>query len=127
MQRSGPHSYRDLIVWGRSMTFVTEVYRLTRRFPRDEIFGLMAQLRRASVSIPSNIAEGHARPRRDYLRFLRIARGSVQETETQLLIAIELGFVTPADCDAALKLADEVNRMLAGLGRATRASRKGTP
>ena len=100
------------------MDLVREIYVVTRRFPRDEIFALGAQLRRAAVSVPSNIAEGNGRQRRrDYVRFLLIARGSLQEIETQLLIARDLGYVPAEVIEHADQLTGEVGRMLAGLIR----------
>jgi four helix bundle protein len=100
------------------MDLVREIYVVTRRFPRDEIFALGAQLRRAAVSVPSNIAEGNGRQRRrDYVRFLLIARGSLQEIETQLLIARDLGYVPAHVIEHADQLTGEVGRMLAGLIR----------
>ena len=89
-------SYRELEGWKLAMSPVQEVYALTRDFPADERFGLTTQLRRAAVSIPSCIAEGHARPTtRDYIRFIGMASGSAAEVETQLLIAANLGMASP--------------------------------
>ena len=87
-------SHRDLDVWNLSVEFVTEIYDLSRRFPEDEKFGLTSQIRRAAVSISSNIAEGAARgSRKEFMRFLYIALGSLAEIETQLLIATNLGYL----------------------------------
>ena len=87
-------SYRDLLVWQKSMGLVADVYRLTRSFPREEQYGLTAQIRRSAVSIPSNIAEGHGRHgTKDYLRFLGMANGSLFELQTQLEIARTLEFL----------------------------------
>jgi four helix bundle protein len=87
-------SFRDLRVWRSAMEFVVQVYRVTRAFPADERFGLTSQLRRAAVSVPSNIAEGHGRATvGEWLQFLGHARGSVFEVETQLLVAYRLGYV----------------------------------
>ena len=81
-------SFRELVVWQKSMRLATDVYRLTQDFPRQEIYGLVSQLRRAAVSVPSNIAEGHGRSSiEDYRKFLWIARGSNFEMQTQLEIA----------------------------------------
>ena len=86
-------TYRELLVWQKSMQLVTEVYRLTASYPRQEIYGLVSQMRRAAVSIPSNLAEGQARYHpRDFLRFIGHARGSLVELETQLMISIQLGY-----------------------------------
>ena len=108
--------YKDLIAWQKGMDLVEGVYRLSARFPREETFGLTSQLRRAAVSVPSNIAEGYSRPSRsDYIRFLDIARGSANEAETQLLIAIRLKFVTEKESADVLGLAREEQRILKGL------------
>lgn len=108
--------YRDLIVWNKSMDLVSEVYRLTKRFPREETYGLISQLRRAAVSVPSNIAEGQGRHyRREFVHFLRTARGSVMEIETQVLISSRLGYIDDAEGRALLAGCDEVSRLLQGL------------
>ena len=87
-------SYRDLIVWQKSMSLVTLVYKMAMQFPTDEKFGLISQIRRSAISIPYNIAEGYGRNyRKDYSRFLQIARGSLFENQTQLEIAVNLDFV----------------------------------
>ncbi|WP_295585142.1 four helix bundle protein [uncultured Lamprocystis sp.] len=112
----GVRDYRDLIVWQKSMDLVTEVYRLTRGFPREELFGLTSQVRRAAVSIPSNIAEGQARQSTaEFRRFLSIAQGSRAEVETQLLIAVRLNYSTESDVQTAVSLLTEIQKMLAVL------------
>jgi len=104
-------SHRDLVVWQRAMELIEEIYRLTERFPSDEKFGLVSQMRRAAVSIPSNIAEGFRRLHRpEYRQFLSIARGSGAELETQLEISRRL--FTTLDYSKAENLVDEVMRML---------------
>lgn len=103
--------YRDLQVWGKAMSLVEEVYRLTNGFPDAERFGLSSQIQRAAVSVPSNIAEGHARGGGDYSRHVSIARGSLAELETQLEIAVRLRYVTREQVKAAWKLSQEVGRM----------------
>lgn len=109
-------SYRDLDAWRRSMDLVTAIYTLSKRFPNEEQFGLVTQIRRAAVSIPSNIAEGQGRIHAaDFLRFLSIARGSLAETETQLLIAVRLGYVGRESAKDAWLLAQHVGRLLNGL------------
>ena len=119
--------YRDLVVWERAVDLVAEIYRLTARFPREEQFGLTAQIRRASVSVAANIAEGSGRATsRDLMNFLSITRGSLQEAESLVFVAQRLGFVSAADCIEALRLADETSRMLAAL-RATIAKRNRRP
>src|SRR6476646_11745789 len=91
-------TFRDLIAWQRAMVLAKEVYRVTGGMPESEKFGLTNQMRRAAVSIPSNIAEGHARQSRaDYLKFLRIARGSLAELATQVELAVNLKMLPPHD------------------------------
>ena len=108
--------YRDLVVWQRAVEFVVELYRLSATFPRDERFGLTAQLRRASVSVAANIAEGSGRATsRDLMNFLSYARGSLNEAESMVFVAQRLGLVRADDCIPALRLADETSRMLTGL------------
>ncbi len=111
-------SYRDLDVWQLAMDIVIEIYRVTRAFPAEEKFGLVSQLRRAGVAIPSNIAEGHGRlGAAEFRRFVSIARGSVAEVETQLAVAVAIGFI---DVDAITSLSsqlDQLSRMLFGLYR----------
>ena len=119
--------YRDLVVWQRAIDFVAEIYRLSARFPRDEQFGLTAQIRRASVSVTSNIAEGSGRATsRDLMNFLSYARGSLKEAESLLFVAQRLGFVRADDCTQSLHLADETSRMLTGLRSSVR-KRNRTP
>ena len=109
-------SHRDLRVWQKSMSLVVAVYRLTRTFPRDELFGLTSQMRRSAVSIPSNIAEGHGRlNRREFNQFLRISRGSMSELQTQLEIAAALKIGEPALLRQAQEVATEVGKMLLSL------------
>ncbi|MBP6470961.1 MAG: four helix bundle protein [Chloroflexi bacterium] len=86
-------SYRDLLVWQRAMDFSVHVYQVTSSFPSSEMYGLTNQMRRAAVSIPSNIAEGHMRTRSEFGHFLRIARGSLAELETQLELAQRIGYL----------------------------------
>jgi four helix bundle protein len=114
-------SYRDLIVWQKSIDLVVESYRLTRRLPTSERFGLISQIQRAAVSIPANIAEGHGRHHRDdYRQFLSIARGSLKELETHSVIIEKLGYLSAADLRRARSLCDEVSRMLSSLHRRLR-------
>jgi four helix bundle protein len=111
--------YKDLEVWQKAIAVVSEIYRLTSSFPESEKFGITNQMRRAAVSIPSNIAEGSARHHvADFIHFLRIADGSAAELETQLIISEKLGFVTDTE-----KLAQEIiviRRMLAALIKSLR-------
>lgn len=111
-------SYRDLVAWQKAMDLVTEVYRLTASFPGIERFGLVAQPRRAAVSVPSNIAEGYGRgTTADYLRFLRAARGSLYEIDTQMLLSVRLGLLAQTDYDRTLERINECGRILAALIR----------
>jgi len=87
--------FKSLMVWQKSVSLVTEIYLLTENYPKNEVFGLTSQIRRASVSIPSNISEGHSRrSSSDYIQFLKIARGSLAELETQILISKNLNFIS---------------------------------
>jgi four helix bundle protein len=109
-------SYQDLIAWRKAMELVTEIYRSTGEFPRDELYGLTNQLRRAAVSVPSNIAEGQARfSQKEFRHFLSHARGSLVEIETQLIIAQSLGYLQENDSRALLAKAGELGRILNGL------------
>ena len=93
-------SYRDLVAWNKAMELVTEIYRVTHNFPKEELFGLMSQLRRAAVSIPSNIAEGKGRlSKGEFRQFLGNARGSLAEVETQILIAQNLSYLDKSEAD----------------------------
>jgi four helix bundle protein len=108
--------YKDLLVWQKAMQLVTEVYRVTKKFPGDELFGLTNQVRRAAVSIPSNIAEGQAQlSKGDFRRFLGHARASLCELETQVLIAQNLDYLSPDEGKQLLNLTGEVGKMLNGL------------
>lgn len=116
-------AYTELRVWQTSMDLAEAVYALTARFPREEIYGLTAQMRRASVSIPSNIAEGYGREQRGYLaQFLRIALGSARELETQLKLAVRLKFVDEVQSATARTQCDDVGKMLRGLIRSVETS-----
>ncbi|OGI95517.1 hypothetical protein A2917_03105 [Candidatus Nomurabacteria bacterium RIFCSPLOWO2_01_FULL_42_17] len=107
------HSYKDLIVWQKSIELVICVYELTEKFPREEIYGLTSQIRRSVVSIPSNIAEGRRRgTRADYLHFLRMSYGSGAELETQLIIARKLPKTIKLDYNKIDSLLEEVMKML---------------
>ncbi|MBN1489879.1 MAG: four helix bundle protein [Phycisphaerae bacterium] len=121
-------TYRDLMVWQKAMALVTEVYRLSRRFPKEEVYGLMAQMRRCAVSIPSSIAEGYGRNSTpDYVRFLRMAAGALYELQTQIEVALNLEYVRAEVVSSLYEHADEIAQMLGGLfgrldGNATRRS-----
>jgi four helix bundle protein len=108
-------NHKDLDAWKQAMDLVTMVYETTRSFPKEEVYGLTSQIRRAAVSIPSNISEGAARPgRKEFLAFLGYALGSIAEVETQLLIAERLGFCNPTGLHAQL---DRVRALALGLRR----------
>ena len=110
------NSFRDLEVWQESMLLVEDIYQLSASFPRDERFGLTAQLRRSAVSIPSNIGEGSRRKRnRPYVNHLEIALGSQGEVDVQAELAKRLRFLSPADYDALVLRIDRIGRMLNGL------------
>ena len=113
---AGIQSYRDLVVWQKSMELAAEAYRISKRFPREEEYRLTSQLLRASTSVAANIAEGHGRgTRKDYARFIRISRGSLCETETFVMLAVKVGLMDSAQAKDALKLAAEIGRMLNSL------------
>ena len=108
-------SFRDLVVWQKAMCLVEEVYSVTELFPKSELFGLRAQLRRAAVSIPSNIAEGHARRTGHYVSHLNIALGSQAELQTQLELAERLKLIERQRAQRVMTGGDEVAKMLHGL------------
>ncbi|MEM8560017.1 MAG: four helix bundle protein [Bacteroidota bacterium] len=111
-------SYTDLLVWQRAMDLVDEVYDLARCFPSDERFDLRSQVRRAAVSVPSNIAEGWGRSsKKDFIRFLFIARGSLYEVETQIRIAYRQGYIEGPVLEGLIEQGHELSRMLLGLIR----------
>jgi four helix bundle protein len=111
-----PASYRDLRVWQHSMKLALNVYAATQSFPRQELYGLVSQMRRAAVSIPSNIAEGKGRlTDRDRAHFFSQARGSLLELETQILIAAKLSYMTAATAGSLVDLSKDVGRMLNSL------------
>src|SRR5215208_1189068 len=109
-------NYSDLIAWQKAMDLVELIYKATAQFPKEEVYGLTNQLRRAAVSVPSNIAEGQGRgSANDFRRFLAISYGSLREVETQILIAKRLHFPAEAQADRVMKLAGEVGRLINGL------------
>lgn len=111
-------SYQDLLVWQKAMNFVEVCYKLTQNFPKEELFGLSSQLKRAAVSIPSNIAEGHGRiSRGEYIHFLGIAQGSLRESETQLILSFRLKFLSENKLAEALAKSKEVVILLGKLIR----------
>ena len=113
-----PRHYKELIVWQKGMSLARSIYEITARFPADERLGLISQMRRAAVSVPSNIAEGQARQStREFLQFLSHASGSVAELETQLLLSVEMKCCSRGDAEGAAGLIDEIQKMIAALRR----------
>jgi four helix bundle protein len=121
---TNPRSYKDLIVWQKGITLAKLIYALTQNFPREEKFGLVTQMRRAAISIPSNIAEGQARHTTgEFIQFISHAEGSLAELDTQLNLAVELQFSRMGNAHPAFELIAELRRMLNVLRR-TLSSRK---
>jgi len=109
-------SHKDLHVWQKSINLVTDIYDITKEFPKEELFGLTNQLRRAAVSIPSNIAEGSARNHnKEFIQFLYIAQGSCAEIETQLTISQNLNFISESTLKQLNEKLTEIRNMLIGL------------
>jgi four helix bundle protein len=109
-------TYRDLVVWQKSMSLVAEIYRLPKSFPKDETYGLTSQMRRCAVSIPSNMAEGYGRnSTSEYVRFLYIATSSLYELQTQMEIALNLRYSNKSDFDKLYESSREIERMLSSL------------
>ncbi|MBB4092283.1 four helix bundle protein [Ochrobactrum pecoris] len=107
------NSYRDIFVWQQAMELVTAIYKLTETWPKEEIYGLTSQVRRAAVSVPVNIAEGYGRDTRGaYQQFLRIAQGSLKEMETHLLIAERLGFIRSDKTEPIMAMSASVGKLL---------------
>ena len=116
--KSTAKGFRDLVVWQKTMLAVKQIYLLTRQFPADERFGLTSQMRRAAVSVASNIAEGQARHSSgEFIQFISQAEGSVAELETQLQIAIDLAYCTAAESDPVFNLLEEIRKMPNSLRR----------
>ena len=119
-------SFRDLVVWQKAMNLVELIYSISRQFPSDERYALTSQLRRASVSVPSNIAEGYGRhSTADYIRFLQITLGSLNELQTQLELGVRLGFVEKETVSSAFGLCTEIEKMLVSLITKLRSKIKG--
>jgi len=107
------NTYRDLIVWQKAMTLVTDVYLVTSGFPKEEMFSITSQIKRSSVSVPSNLAEGFGRHyTREFIRFMQISRGSLYELQTQLEIAGNLNFLDKENLENLLEKSNEIERML---------------
>jgi four helix bundle protein len=120
-------SYRELEVWKKSIQIVVEVYRLTASYPRDELFGLVSQLRRAAVSVPANIAEGYGRATRgEYLNQLSVARGSLNELETLCIVSTRLGVASTPAIEKVQTLVSDAQRMMYRLRTRLQASRTKT-
>ena len=120
--------YRELIAWQKAIDLVENVYRQTAGFPRQELYGLTTQIRRAAVSIPSNIAEGqgrHTTP--DFLRFLAIANGSLKEVETQFYIARRLGYLDERQLAVSTDRTEEIGRLISGLRKSLKAKSSRDP
>jgi four helix bundle protein len=121
MEPSKRRDYRDLVLWQRAVELAAEVHLVTLKLPRHELFGLSAQMRRSAVSIPSNIAEGSGRrTTREFIAFLHIARGSLSELRTQLLLAVKVAYVTGPEISVAENLTDEVGKLLNAVIRGLR-------
>src|SRR3954470_21412747 len=111
-------NYKDLVVWQKGIALAKAMYQLTTTFPGEEKFGLISQMRRAAVSIPSNIAEGQARHTTgEFIQFISHAEGSTAELETQLILSVELGFTVKDQTTSEFILLDDIRRMLNGLRR----------
>ena len=109
-------THKDLLVWQKSIAFVTAIYNLTKSFPKEELYCIVSQIRRAAVSIPSNMAEGCARRNtREYIQFLYVSLGSAAELETQLIISSNLGYINENDNQNIIKNLEEIIRMITGL------------
>ena len=115
-------NYSDLVAWQKAMDLVELIYKATAQFPKEEVYGLTNQMRRAAVSVPSNIAEGQGRgSANDFRRFLSISYGSLREVETQILIAKRLHYLNDAQAERIMNLAGEVGRLINGLGNSLEA------
>jgi four helix bundle protein len=118
MKTNTTRSYKDRVVWQKGIQLAKLVYSLTRSFPAEEKFGIVAQMRRAAVSVPSNIAEGQARHTPgEFIQFISHAEGSVAELDTQLIVCVELMYTRAKDVDALFELISELRRMLNALRR----------
>ena len=114
-----PRGFRTLNAWKKAYELTIEIYRLSKKFPKEETYALTSQLQRAAVSVPANIAEGYERNhRKEYLQFLFIAKGSLGEVETYLQLAKDLGYLTGSDYFAANGIREETSRIIKGLIRA---------
>ena len=113
-----PQNFKDLLVWQRGMELAKRIYEMTRTFPSDERFGLVAQMRRCAVSIPSNLAEGQARHTTgEFIQFISHSEGSLAELETQLRLSVEIGYCSPLEIEATLVFMEDLRKMLNSLRR----------
>lgn len=111
-------TFRELIVWQKSMSYVTEIYKISKSFPKEELFGLTSQMRRSAISVPSNISEGYGRQGlNDYIRFLNIAIASLFEPQTQVEISYNLEYISKVTFTELFELSREIERMLSSLIR----------
>jgi len=116
-------SYRDLRVWQAGMDLAENAYRLSKKFPASEIYGLTSQIRRSATSVPANIAEGYGREStRSYIQFLKTARGSLRELETHVLLAQRIGLIDATDSTDLIKKAESIGKMLSALIKSINAS-----
>ena len=110
------HKYKELKVWQKARVLVKEIYKVTPKFPKEEVYGLTSQIKRSCISIPSNIAEGAGRKsQNDFLRFLDIANGSAFELETQIILAFDLEFISKKELDSIIDDVTEIQKMIYGL------------
>jgi four helix bundle protein len=110
--------YQDLLVWQKSMDLTVDIYTATKSFPKEELYGLISQIRRSAVSISSNIAEGHARNTTgEFIQFIGIAKGSIAELETQIILAYRLGYIDNSAKEVLLDKVKDVSKMLMGLSK----------
>ena len=117
------HNFKNLKVWQKSRELVKEIYLLTKSFPKEEIYGITSQIKRSSISIASNIAEGTGRnSNKDFIRFLDIANGSAFELETQIILAFDLNFITKSKMEVVLNKIKEIQKMIYGLKNKIQAS-----
>jgi four helix bundle protein len=119
-------TYKELVVWQKAMALVTEVYRISKGFPKEETYSLTSQIRRAAISVPSNIAEGSGRGTKELIRFLDIAYGSLLEMETQMEIAFRLEYLSENALQGMSEAINEIGRMLNGLRNSLENKNRGT-
>lgn len=111
------NNFLDLTVWNKAHQLTLEIYQASKSFPPEELYGLVAQIRRSAVSICANIAEGHKKPTKDYARFLQIANGSLEETRYHLILCRDLKYISTLNYETLMSKVDEVGKMINGLKR----------